>query len=139
MDSLVRFGLMAVFVVSGSMVLLAHQVHKHIFSNFMKQFEFEMGGVAYKHGNKKLGGGKKHHANKKVRFEKEVLEFSLEKKGYNRKVTSAQKVKDDKVLVMKNIQKCKSGPKLEDTMPPNRAVLYREIMKYRTIRGSLNF
>ncbi|XP_019442373.1 PREDICTED: uncharacterized protein LOC109347100 [Lupinus angustifolius] len=131
----ISFGVMVVFAVSGSIVLLVDQVHKHIFSNFMKQFEFEMGGVAYKHGKKKLDGTisnlcKKHHANKKVRFDKKVLEFSLENKGYNRNVTRAQKV-------MKNIQKCKSGPKLEDTMPPNRAVLYREIMKYRTIRGRL--
>jgi hypothetical protein len=42
-----RFGLMAVFAVSGSMVLLAHQVHKRILSNFMKKFEFEMSGIIY--------------------------------------------------------------------------------------------
>ena len=43
---------MAVFAVSGSMVLLAHQVHKRILSNFMKKFEFEI----YPHGHKKLHG-----------------------------------------------------------------------------------
>jgi hypothetical protein len=47
MESSMRFGLMAVFAVSGSMVLLAHQVHKRILSNFMKKFEFEMSGIIY--------------------------------------------------------------------------------------------
>ncbi|KAE9585334.1 hypothetical protein Lal_00017842 [Lupinus albus] len=137
MDKSVIFGFMAVFAVSGSMVLLANQVHKHILSNFMKKFEFEIGGVVCKHGKQKLGGCKKHHANKKVRFEKEVFELPLEKKGYNKKVTRAQKVKDDKVLIMKKNQKWESGSKLEDIMPLNRVVLYREIMKYRTIKGRL--
>lgn len=51
-----KLGLMAVFAVSGSMVLLAHQVHKRILSNFMKKFEFEMGGIIYPHNRKKLNG-----------------------------------------------------------------------------------
>jgi hypothetical protein len=52
MENSIRFGVMAVFAVSGSMVLLAHQVHKRILSNFMKKFEFEI----YPHGQKKLHG-----------------------------------------------------------------------------------
>lgn len=51
-----RFGLMAVFAVSGSMVFLVHQVHKRILSNFMKKFEFEMGGMLYPRGHKNLSG-----------------------------------------------------------------------------------
>ena len=53
-----RFGLMAVFAVSGSMVFLVHQVHKRLLSNFMKKFEFEMGGngILCPRGLKKLDG-----------------------------------------------------------------------------------
>ncbi|XP_019425219.1 PREDICTED: uncharacterized protein LOC109334102 [Lupinus angustifolius] len=138
MENSIRFGLMAVLAVSGSMVLLAHQVHKRILSNFMKKFEFEMGGVSYTHGHKNLGGSEKHNAKKKVRFAKQVLEFPLEKKSYCRKVARAQQIMDKEVLVMENIHKWKRGPKLEDNMPHNRAALYKGIIKYRTIKGKLH-
>lgn len=36
-------GYMAVFAVSGSVVLVALQVHKRLLSNFMKKMEFEIG------------------------------------------------------------------------------------------------
>lgn len=36
-------GYVAAFAVSGSVVLLALQVHKRLLSNFMKQMEFEIG------------------------------------------------------------------------------------------------
>ena len=42
-SSSVGAGFMAVFAVSGSVVLLAHQVHKRLLSNFMKKIEFELG------------------------------------------------------------------------------------------------
>ncbi|KAL3535999.1 hypothetical protein ACH5RR_004460, partial [Cinchona calisaya] len=51
-------GLMAVFAVSGSVALLAMQVHKRLLSDFMKKMEFEIG------SSKKLNQSK----NKKVRF-----------------------------------------------------------------------
>lgn len=56
MESSMRFGLMAVFAVSGSMVFLAHQVHKRILSNFMKKFEFEMDGILYQRNQTDLCG-----------------------------------------------------------------------------------
>ncbi|XP_061372164.1 uncharacterized protein LOC133314665 isoform X4 [Gastrolobium bilobum] len=127
MENSMRFGLMAVFAVSGSMVLLVHQVHKRLLSNFMKKFEFEM------------GGPEKHQIKKKVRFAKQVLELPLENKSYGRKVTRAQRVKSEDIWVMENTQKWRRGPKLEDIMPPNRAVLYRGIMKYKTLHGRLRF
>ncbi|WJX79623.1 hypothetical protein P8452_62729 [Trifolium repens] len=129
MESSMRFGLMAVFAVSGSMVLLAHQVHKRILSNFMKKFEFEMSGIIYP---KKFNGHEKHHhLKKKVRFAKQEMELPMENKSYidHRNVIRAQRVRAEQIWVMENVQKC--GPKLEDTMPPNRAVLYRGLMKYR--------
>lgn len=36
-------GFIAVFAVSGSVVLLAHQLHKRLLSDFMKKMEFELG------------------------------------------------------------------------------------------------
>lgn len=42
MENSMRLGLMTVFAVSGSMVLLVHQVHKHLFNNFMEKFECEI-------------------------------------------------------------------------------------------------
>ncbi|XP_061372162.1 uncharacterized protein LOC133314665 isoform X2 [Gastrolobium bilobum] len=139
MENSMRFGLMAVFAVSGSMVLLVHQVHKRLLSNFMKKFEFEMGGTLCAHAHKNLGSPEKHQIKKKVRFAKQVLELPLENKSYGRKVTRAQRVKSEDIWVMENTQKWRRGPKLEDIMPPNRAVLYRGIMKYKTLHGRLRF
>ena len=51
-------------------------------------------------------------------------------------VARAQEVEDEKVLFVKGVQKWRCGKELEDTMPPNRAVLYRGIMKYRILNGS---
>ncbi|KAK7244754.1 hypothetical protein RIF29_39580 [Crotalaria pallida] len=138
MENSIRLGLMAVIAVSGSMVLLVHQVHKRVLTNFMKKFEFERGGVLYGHGQNNLGGPEKHLAKKKVRFAKQVLELPSEKNGYRRNVTRAQQAKAKEVLVMENILKKKRGPKLEDTMPLNRAVLYKGIMKYKTVNGRLH-
>jgi hypothetical protein len=59
------------------------------------------------------------------------MELPMENKSYidHRNVIRAQRVRAEQIWVMENVQKC--GPKLEDTMPPNRAVLYRGLMKYR--------
>lgn len=51
-----RLGLMVVVAVSGSMVFVVHQVHKRLLSNFMEEFEFEMGGISYEHNQKNLSG-----------------------------------------------------------------------------------
>ncbi|CAI8619762.1 unnamed protein product [Vicia faba] len=132
MESSMKLGMMAVFAVSGSMVLLAHQVHKRILSNFMKKFEFEM------------GGHEKHNeAKKKVRFAKNMKGVSMENKSNNnnRDEIRAQRMKDEQVWVIENALKSGCVHKLEDTMPPNRAVLYRGIMNYRhaTTSGRIRF
>lgn len=43
MESSMGVGFMAVCAVTGSVVLLAHQVHKRVLSDFMKDIEFELG------------------------------------------------------------------------------------------------
>lgn len=59
-----------------------------------------------------------------MRFAKQMSEVTMEKKGCRKNVTM---VKGE----MGN-----TGTKLEDMMPPNRAVLYRGIMKYKNITPS---
>lgn len=56
MENSIGFECLVVFVVSGSMVILAHQVHKHLFNNFMKKFDCEIRGVLHPHHPKKLSG-----------------------------------------------------------------------------------
>ncbi|KAL5060430.1 hypothetical protein RYX36_032034, partial [Vicia faba] len=92
------------------------------------KFEFEMGGIIYPHNQKKLNGHEKHNeAKKKVRFTKNMKGVSMENKSNNnnRDEIRAQKVKDEQVWVIENALKFGCVHKLEDTMPPNRAVLYR--------------
>ena len=53
MESSLGVGFMAIFAVTGSVVLLAHQVHKKVLSDFMKDIEFELG-----NGKRSFGIGK---------------------------------------------------------------------------------
>ncbi|XP_020233107.1 uncharacterized protein LOC109813352 [Cajanus cajan] len=124
MESSMRLGLMTVFAVSGSMVLLFHQVHKHLFNNFMKKFECE------------IRGSTKHHSKKKVRFAKDVVELPMENKSDLTNVGRAQQV-IEKVMVIDDVKKCKHERKLRDVMPTNRAVLYKGIMNDR--KGRFGF
>ena len=63
MENSIGVGFMAVFAVSGSVVLLAHQFNKRLLSHFMKDIEFELGGLLHydhhhhhHHHHKKLPG-----------------------------------------------------------------------------------
>lgn len=47
MEGSVGVGFMAVFAVSGSVVFIAHEVHKRLLSDFMKKIELELGGNRY--------------------------------------------------------------------------------------------
>ncbi|KAI9121896.1 hypothetical protein K1719_006585 [Acacia pycnantha] len=142
MEESLGLGLMAVCAVSGSMMLLVHHVHKHLFSNFMKDFEFQMGGFLRPHHNahrKHNLCGHKHQ--KKLRF----CEVALEKtKNCGRKATKPGRREatvdmERMALVREGVQKYRSGPRLEDMMPPNRAVLYKGLIKYRTRMGKSGF
>ncbi|TKY53197.1 hypothetical protein E2542_SST24721 [Spatholobus suberectus] len=125
MESSIRVGyLMTVFAVSGSMALLFHQVHKHLFNNFMKKFEYE------------IRGSMKHHTKKKVRFAKDMVELPMENKNDCVNMAKAQQVIEN-VLVTDDVKKWKHEQKLKDVMPPNRIVLYKGIMNNR--KGRFDF
>ncbi|KAL3532197.1 hypothetical protein ACH5RR_005718 [Cinchona calisaya] len=101
-------GFMAVFAVSGSVVLLAMQVHKRLLSDFMKKMEFEI-------------GPKKIQQKKKVRFADDVVEYP----SSDHKVEG--RTKDD--LHSRLVEE-----KLE-ALPLNWQALYKGIIKYRGRRG----
>ncbi|XP_054790842.1 uncharacterized protein LOC129296278 [Prosopis cineraria] len=105
MESPSRYGVVAVFAVSGSIAFLVHHLQKRLLSDFMRKLEFQIS------GNCEKGQGKK----KKVRFAEKVIEVAAE-------------VKEEE-----------KGRKLEDVMPPNRAALYRGIIKHRTFHAQLRF
>ncbi|KAK4272651.1 hypothetical protein QN277_021173 [Acacia crassicarpa] len=135
MEESLGLGLMAVCAVSGSMMLLVHHVHKHLFSNFMKDFEFQMGGFLRPHHNahrKHNHGGHKHQ--KKLRF-CEVAGRKATKPGRREATVDMERM----ALLREGVQEYRSGPRLEDMMNPNRAVLYEGIIKYRTRMGKFGF
>ncbi|KAF7145566.1 hypothetical protein RHSIM_Rhsim04G0135100 [Rhododendron simsii] len=110
-------GFIAVFAVSGSVVLLAHQLHKRLLSDFMKKMEFE------------LVASPKCHS-KKVRFSEDivVLELSSKNKWYLEKHPS--KLADQNSMITSLTAEKELG-----SMPLNRQVLYKGILKYRTNKG----
>ncbi|CAK9160844.1 unnamed protein product [Ilex paraguariensis] len=111
MESSVGVGLMAVCAVSGSVVLLALQVHKRILSDFMKKIEFEL-------------GSEKVQPKKKVRFAEDGVELSPENKDSRKKYVPehgrSSRVADEK---------------LDNTMPLNWQVMYKGILQYRALKG----
>ncbi|KAI8560095.1 hypothetical protein RHMOL_Rhmol04G0228800 [Rhododendron molle] len=111
-------GFMAVFAVSGSVVLIAHQLHKRLLSDFMKKMEFE------------LVASQKCHS-KKVRFSEDVVvELSSKNKSYLEKHPSKLAANVDQ----NSITSLTAGKEL-GSMPLNRQVLYKGILKYRTNKG----
>ncbi|KAI3705410.1 hypothetical protein L1987_75647 [Smallanthus sonchifolius] len=104
----IRTGFMTVFVVSGSVVILAHQIHKRLLSDFMKKIEFEMGPC-------------NSQTKKKVRFFDEELfagkEDVVKLPPPNVAVTAIEHGGDNK--------KCRK------TMPLNWQVMYKGIINYR--------
>ncbi|KAE8124512.1 hypothetical protein FH972_019390 [Carpinus fangiana] len=97
----VGVGIIFVFAVSGSVVLLVHQAHKRLLSDFMKKVESELGTTFYAHAkNKLINGSGKCQAKKKVRFSDDVKEPSSNNKEY------------------------RQGQVLKHAMPPNMQALY---------------
>ncbi|KAF5750610.1 hypothetical protein HS088_TW03G00949 [Tripterygium wilfordii] len=117
-------GFMAVFAVSGSVVLIARQLHKRLVSDFMKKIEFELTGSA------RCNGGRK------VKFAEDVMEPSSNNKEYRRRPYLMRSVKgggdeDEVLLVMED--KDSQNVKVKDKMPPNWQILYEG--KYKALQS----
>ncbi|TYH76903.1 hypothetical protein ES332_D04G117200v1 [Gossypium tomentosum] len=78
----VGVGFMAVIAVTGSVVFIAHEVHKRPLSDFMKKIEIELG------GNGKCG------VKRRVYFAKNVIEPSSNNKEYKKKNNQARVIGD---------------------------------------------
>ncbi|CAK7342135.1 unnamed protein product [Dovyalis caffra] len=121
-------GFMAAFAVSGSVVLIARQLHKRLLSDFMKQMEFELGGSTRSCRDKK-----------RVRFADDVMEPSSNNKEYRKrriKITKGnnQVSKMEDYLVEDIVlDQSYDGARLLETMPLNRQTLYKEIIKSKTL------
>nr|GMD41668.1 uncharacterized protein LOC109181507 [Ipomoea batatas] len=114
---------MAVFAVSGSVVLLALKVHKHLMSDFMRKIEFEIG--------LEKGQGKK-----KVRFSDEVDELPSE----NNSVAGDHHRHHKKyVVVSPLVGRRKRGVDDErfESMPENWQALYKGIIQSRGLKGHM--
>ncbi|KAL0426617.1 UNVERIFIED_CONTAM: hypothetical protein Slati_2836500 [Sesamum latifolium] len=117
MDSSLGTGFMAVFAASGSVVLLAMQVHKRLLSNFMKQMEFEFKNPTVE---------AKDEPKKKVRFANEETvadQRSCGKKSMSRPAAAAgaaARYNNDQNL---------------EGMPQNWQVMYKGILQDRNLRG----
>ncbi|KAA8518433.1 hypothetical protein F0562_015907 [Nyssa sinensis] len=118
MDNSVGAGFMAVFAVSGSVVLLSLQLHKRLLSDFMKKIEFEL-------------GSEKDMPKKKVRFADDVMDPSSENKEHRRKHLGKPATRVDLIDQGPN---SRADGKL-DTMPLNWQVMYKGIIEYRTLKG----
>nr|XP_016513857.1 PREDICTED: uncharacterized protein LOC107830743 isoform X1 [Nicotiana tabacum] len=101
----------AVFAVSGSIVLLALKVHKHLLSDFMKKIEFEI----------RL---EKDQQKKKVKFSNEVMKLGALRKSEdvdnNPKKRFRQEISDSESM---------------ESMPLNRQALYKGILQYKALKG----
>ncbi|KAK1563760.1 hypothetical protein Q3G72_032460 [Acer saccharum] len=122
MEGSMRMGFMAVFAVSGSVVLVANQVHKHLLSDFMNKIESELCRSEIRCSEVK----------KRVRFAEDVMEPSSDNKEYRKKKQSTKAVRghnhDEKKLMKMDVG---------ENMPLNRQMLYRGIIEYKSIK-SLN-
>ncbi|KAK1389749.1 hypothetical protein POM88_017927 [Heracleum sosnowskyi] len=119
MDDSMGAGLVAVIVVSGSIVFLSLQVHKRLLSEFMEKIEFE------------LGSGK-DETKKRVRFssqqvenrDRQINEIESKKKGSSGGGSRSR-------VVIRDIQK--HGQMEEGSMPGNWQALYKGILQHRKL------
>ncbi|KAK4777515.1 hypothetical protein SAY87_017702 [Trapa incisa] len=101
--------LMAICAVSGSVALLAFQAYKRLLSDFMKRMEHELG---------RTGSVKSRRRRPRVRFTDESSLCEPTELGVPKKARGGGQSEQ---------------PPLS-SMPFNRQVLYRGIMRYRNIR-----
>ncbi|KAF5737391.1 hypothetical protein HS088_TW13G00271 [Tripterygium wilfordii] len=123
-------GFMAVFAVSGSVVLIARKFHKRLVSDFMKKIEFE------------LSGSTRCNRKKKVKFAEDVMEPSSNNKEYRMRSYLMRPVRggDDEIeeaLVMEEEVVRKDGGnvnvKVHHTKPINWQILYKG--KYKALKS----
>ncbi|PWA80686.1 hypothetical protein CTI12_AA194200 [Artemisia annua] len=110
MDNEALTGFMTVFAVSGSVVILAHQFHKRLLSDFMTKMEFEL-------------GSSKNSTKKKVRFFNDDL-----------KILSTDKQDLKKLMpkvAMSALEYCGDNKKCRKKMPLNWQVMYTGIINYK--------
>ncbi|XP_022747250.1 uncharacterized protein LOC111296996 [Durio zibethinus] len=113
-------GFMAVFAISGSVVFIAREAHKRLLSDFMKKIEFELGGTG------------KCKVKKRVRFADDVMEPSSNNKEYRKRNPGFSLAKQAKVGDHDHDRQ--QVLKISDSMPLNRQVLYKGILKYKTLK-----
>ncbi|MBA0858010.1 hypothetical protein Goshw_020227 [Gossypium schwendimanii] len=116
-------GLVAVLAVSGSVVFIAHQLHKRLLSDFMRKVEFE------------LCGSGKCEQKKRVGFADDVMrEPSSNNKEYCN-MNSLPKLQGNKAAREDDHQTQAQAQQLlemSNSMPLNRLVLYKGILQYKT-------
>ncbi|KAJ8900028.1 hypothetical protein K2173_024142 [Erythroxylum novogranatense] len=122
MSDSTRLGFMAAFAVSGSLVLIARQVHKRMLSDFLKKIEFELGGSKMRYQSKK-----------KVR----LAEPSSNNQEYRKKhrITSKGGDQFSELEDATELQSSIVGGSLLDGMPVNRQLLYKGIIQYKALKG----
>ncbi|KAA3455247.1 rho GTPase-activating protein gacG-like [Gossypium australe] len=122
-------GLVAVLAVSGSVVFIAHQLHKRLLSDFMKKIEFE------------LCGSRKYKQKKRVGFADDVMrEPSSNNKEYCKMnhSLSLPKLQGNKAAGEDDHQTDQAQAQaqqlleMSNSMPLNRQVLYKGILQYKT-------
>ncbi|KAK4371736.1 hypothetical protein RND71_007120 [Anisodus tanguticus] len=99
-------GIMAVFAVSGGVVLLALKVHKHLLSDFMEKIEFEI----------RL---EKEQQKKKVKFSNQVVKFGPQL---------------DKGEDVEHNSKRRNNPKSFESMPLNWQALYKGMLQHKALK-----
>ncbi|XP_010525602.1 PREDICTED: uncharacterized protein LOC104803375 [Tarenaya hassleriana] len=111
-------GFMAVFAVSGSVVLLATQFHKRLLSDFMEKIKFEL-------------RSQKCMAMKKVRLAADVVGPSVNNEEYRRRHSKGKfggNLRNKNAMILGNNNKGIHN----HNMPLNRQVLYKGIIEYKT-------
>ncbi|GMI79673.1 hypothetical protein HRI_001636600 [Hibiscus trionum] len=112
-----RLGLMAVFAVSGSVVIIANEVHKRLLSDYMKKIEFE------------FTGNGKCQVKKRVHFSDDVREPSSNNKEYRKRNHSVVAI-----AIAKQVKAGGDADRLQVLkMPLNRQVLYKGILQGKTL------
>ncbi|CAH9117559.1 unnamed protein product, partial [Cuscuta europaea] len=120
MEISLRAGCMAVFAVSGSVVLLSLKAHKHLMSDFMNKIEFEFGIV-------------KGENEKKVRFSEDEEVLPSNKNGHDDHYPEKEKKRQESLSASLR-RGVVDDEKRFKSMPENWQALYRGIIQFRSLK-----